>query len=270
MRRSIADALDHFGIIGKDAVFADTLVVEGRQHQHRRRAGLRRRIRKPHRIGNGAGTGARHQAIGRDAGVEKGCREDRASPRRSANSLPNWCRKSASPAPCDDQPAAESHEERAIRRQRIGEGRQNRREDTRKRRGSRHRRTQMMPVSMAAPASDMMRRPPAWSAWTSLSREADAQAKPDADKVQDGGRKHEADAIGQSGCIGRHFGAMRMAVKQGEEADQCHGAGNRQVPLHGHGKAKHDDRGSNADFNEGHLDAGNAQGTTHRHHRDEA
>ena len=98
---------------------------------------------------------------------------------------------------------------------------------------------------------------------------ADDIAKSEAGDVQQCGGDHETGSIGCAGRILRHFGAVRMAVKDGEEADNAERCRKRRLDIERNNGAEHDDGKRDADFNEGNVDAGNAEGTTERHYQNE-
>src|SRR3954469_2455578 len=95
----------------------------------------------------------------------------------------------------------------------------------------------------------------------------DADPKTDADHMQQRRRQHEAKAVLETGGIDRHFGAMRVAMKDRKDADQSHGGGDRPLPAQRDGEAQHDPRGGDPNLDKRNAHSRNAERTAYSHDR---
>ncbi len=102
-----------------------------------------------------------------------------------------------------------------------------------------------------------------------LGGPAQEEAEADAGGVERAGGEQEAQAIGSTGGGLRHLRAVRVAVEDREQADDGHGECGRRLDAKRHDGTQHDHRQGDAGLDEGHADAGDAEGTTERHHADE-
>jgi hypothetical protein len=88
--------------------------------------------------------------------------------------------------------------------------------------------------------------------------------------MEERGRQHEARGVDHAGGVLRHLGAVGMAVEDREQGDQSRGDGERDIGPKRHDSAEHDHRGGDAQLNERHWHAGNAECAAGRHDQDEA
>ena len=98
---------------------------------------------------------------------------------------------------------------------------------------------------------------------------AERHAETNACCVEKRRRGDKSESVRQTRCASWHFGAMRMPVKQREQADDQHGRRIRQADLEGDQQTEHDDRQADAGFDEGHLDPRDAGRAADDHHREE-
>ena len=114
LQAGIADALDDLGEIGKEPARPLVLVVEGRQHQNAAGACLNSVAGHRHRIGNGAGAGSRHEAMGGDACFNQVIDEAVAFGGGERIALAGGAEDGETTSALIQQPAADAHEPRRI------------------------------------------------------------------------------------------------------------------------------------------------------------
>ena len=64
-------------------------------------------------------------------------------------------------------------------------------------------------------------------------RARDAEADPNPDEVEQTGRDYEARRRRRAGCIDRHFGFVRVAVKNRKQSDEAHSDRHRRFDIEG-------------------------------------
>ena len=87
--------------------------------------------------------------------------------------------------------------------------------------------------------------------------------------MQERGREHEAQAIGEPGGRGVHLRPVRVAVKDRKARDDHHGDAGRQPAAQGYQEAQNHDGKGDADLDQRDADAGHADGPGQRHGGDE-
>ena len=92
--RRRSDLVDNAGDEREDAVVADPLVVEGRQHQHPAAAVTDRVPHQGRGVGHRAGAGPRHQLLGRDPRLDQPVEQCHPLGRATSSSPRSSCRRS--------------------------------------------------------------------------------------------------------------------------------------------------------------------------------
>ena len=93
---------------------------------------------------------------------------------------------------------------------------------------------------------------------------------PNARSVEQRRRRHKASGIAKAGHVLPHLGAMGVAVKHRQRADQAHGNGHRHRTAQRRRAPDHDGRNRNAKFDIGQAETADPGGKPQNHHANKA
>ena len=128
----VAHLLDDFGKPGEQAIVADVLVVERRQHQHAARAQFHGLAGQPDGVRDRAASGPRHQRIAGNAVFDEVVEKPQAFVHGKRVRLAGGAQNREAVASVVEKPAAVRRQRRPVRSQRRIQRRQNRRHYTSK------------------------------------------------------------------------------------------------------------------------------------------